>query len=264
MGHSKLGRLTRTKAWKEVVALIAAGADANQIAQATLHAAHEGFSFERICDDVGFQLATKMLVQIGMAAKSDDVVEALRASGIILSETPSVFEIKGQIYESLDNQCMRQGCKTDLGEIAINAMVGAMAKSIGPQVDSLLWAPGTAEFKSAFKDLGKTKGFGEFATHFFSNIFDRGLQKYLSHVTAGQLGNDQHFTTTTQKRLFDESVSQHCKETARVVKDFSSDWFSKHYYQESGNISDQSISGYANHAIEKMVDALKHTENYDG
>ena len=45
MGHIRLGLLPRTRAWKEVIALIAAGADVPQVANATITAAEKAFSF---------------------------------------------------------------------------------------------------------------------------------------------------------------------------------------------------------------------------
>ena len=45
MGHIRLGLLPRTRAWKEVVGLIVAGADVSQVAAATINAAEKAFSF---------------------------------------------------------------------------------------------------------------------------------------------------------------------------------------------------------------------------
>lgn len=45
MGHVRLGSLPRSRAWKEVVGLITAGADVSQIANATIRAADKAFTF---------------------------------------------------------------------------------------------------------------------------------------------------------------------------------------------------------------------------
>ena len=57
MGHTRIGRLNRSMAWKEVIGLFCAGADFDQIAQATLKAASEGFNEKRLSEDAGYQKA---------------------------------------------------------------------------------------------------------------------------------------------------------------------------------------------------------------
>lgn len=52
MGHVRLGLLPRSRAWKEVVGLIVAGANVSQIATATINAAERAFSF--VLNDEGY------------------------------------------------------------------------------------------------------------------------------------------------------------------------------------------------------------------
>ncbi|WP_042426507.1 hypothetical protein [Comamonas granuli] len=80
MGHVRLGVLPRTKAWKEVVELIAAGADVSQIANATITAAEKAFSF--VMDDVGYTEAVWLMTQMAIAAKKPDIHQHLAAAGI--------------------------------------------------------------------------------------------------------------------------------------------------------------------------------------
>ena len=68
MGHVRLGRLPRSKAWKDVVGLITAGADASQIANATIRAADKAFSF--VLNDRGFTEAVWLMTQLAIAARS--------------------------------------------------------------------------------------------------------------------------------------------------------------------------------------------------
>ena len=65
MGHARLGLLPRSKPWREVVGLIAAGADIGQVAQATIRAADKAFSF--VADDCGYNHAVWLLTQLGLA-----------------------------------------------------------------------------------------------------------------------------------------------------------------------------------------------------
>lgn len=76
MGHVRLGVLPRTKAWKEVVGLIAAGADVSQVANATITAAEKAFTF--VMDDKGYTEAVWLMTQLAIAAKKDDPYAHLR------------------------------------------------------------------------------------------------------------------------------------------------------------------------------------------
>lgn len=258
MGHVRLGRLNRTKAWKDVIALISLGADARQIAQATLNAAKDGFSFTKICNDAGFQKAVELLVQLGIAAKSNDFIDHLRSQGMELSNSASIDEIKANIYEIVDHHCMKTGSKTDLGEIAVGSLVGAVSHVIKKNTENLLWSPTAEDYKSAFNNLGKPEGFGEVAVEFFSQVTDRCVQNYLSHITTGELGSGQRFATIHQEREFKDSMTQHCRETAVVVRQYSTDWFAKHFYVKKEQSPAESTSGYANFAMKKMTEALEH------
>jgi len=77
MGHVRLGTLPRSRAWKEVVGLITAGADVSQIANATIRAADKAFSF--VLNDEGYTEAVWLMTQLAIAAKKDNFSEHLQS-----------------------------------------------------------------------------------------------------------------------------------------------------------------------------------------
>lgn len=65
MEHVRLGVWPRTKAWKEVVELIAAGTDVSRITNAiTISAAEKAFPF--VMDDMGFTEAVWLMTQLAV------------------------------------------------------------------------------------------------------------------------------------------------------------------------------------------------------
>ena len=106
MGHVRLGTLPRSRAWKEVVGLITAGADVSQIANATIRAADKAFSF--VLNDEGYTEAVWLMTQLAIAAKKDNFSEHLAvrrrqpASGYISSRSlpPPSSEALDQKLES--------------------------------------------------------------------------------------------------------------------------------------------------------------------
>ena len=63
MGHSRIGTLPATKKWREVVSLVANGADEAQIADAVMAAA--GKTLARVRDDAGFREAIRLIMETG-------------------------------------------------------------------------------------------------------------------------------------------------------------------------------------------------------
>ncbi len=66
MGHIRLGQLPRTRKWRDVVELVAVGADVSQVATATIRAADSAFTF--VNNDSGYNQAVWLMTQLGLAA----------------------------------------------------------------------------------------------------------------------------------------------------------------------------------------------------
>jgi len=84
MGHTRLGRLARTRRWLQVIGLLQAGATAAQVARATMIAAEQGFT--AAANDPGLQQAFWLLTQLPLAARSAQFVERLREAGLQVSD----------------------------------------------------------------------------------------------------------------------------------------------------------------------------------
>lgn len=65
MGHVRLGTLPRTRAWKDLIALIEDGADLPEIADATVRASDK--AFEAIQNDSGFADAVDLMTHLAIA-----------------------------------------------------------------------------------------------------------------------------------------------------------------------------------------------------
>ena len=254
MGHVRLGVLPRTKAWKEVVELIAAGADVSQIANATITAAEKAFSF--VMDDVGYTEAVWLMTQMAIAAKKPDIHQHLAAAGIHLPADPSLIDVTTAITEALDRRVEGNGQRSDLGGLANRAIVGAVNDVLAPKLQSLFSSdPDT--MRAALADLGKPKEFGDFSRRFFARLSNEGLQYFLSKVVNTQLGDGMRFATMNQSAQFNAALETHTREASVIVEKFSSEWFSKHRFHEGGDISRKSSDGFAGYALKKMKDELK-------
>ncbi len=254
MGHVRLGVLPRTKAWKEVVELIAAGADVSQIANATITAAEKAFSF--VMDDVGYTEAVWLMTQMAIAAKKPDIHQHLAQAGIHLPSDPSLIDVTTAITEALDRRVEGNGQRSDLGGIANRAIVGAVNDVLAPKLHSL-FSSDSDTMRAALADLGKPKKFGEFSRRFFARLTNEGLQYFLTKVVNTQLGDGMRFATMNQSAQFNAALETHTREASVIVEQFSNEWFSKNRFQEGGDISRKTSNKFAGYALKKMKDELK-------
>ena len=249
MGHIRLGTLTATRRWKDVIEMIAEQADAPKIAEAVTHAWEHAFNTVR--DDVGFREAIWLLSQIGVAGKSTNPAEHLNAAGIEVAGAKSVVEVAMGLSEAMENRLQVARRRSDFGELAQRALVGAVTAQL--QKDSLP-LPGFAseDVQGALQKCGREKGFGELSREFFSRMTNECLNYFLSKTLTGQVGDGRRFNSMVRVQAFEDAMRTHCSEASEIVEDFSSRWFSKHYFEEGGRIQRDSAEKFGWFGLEKM------------
>jgi hypothetical protein len=257
MGHVRLGKLPRTKKWREVVGLIAAGADVSQVADATLKAAEDAFNYVNINEDEGFNQAAWIMVQLGVAAKADDPIQHLRHQGIDLSGQTSMIGVQAAISDAMDNHLDQHGRQSDLGEIAQRALIEAVSDRIKPRLDGRLFDVTPEDVKGVISEFRKQKEFSHLSKQFFSGLSNHCMDYFLSQTLGSQIGEGQRFASMNEKAQFDQALKKHCHEAAKIVEEYSGGWFSKHMYEEAGDISRESVRGFASYGMKKMTDELK-------
>jgi len=229
MGHVRLGSLPRSRAWKEVVGLITAGADVSQIANATIRAADKAFSI--VLNDEGFTEAVWLMTQLAIAAKKDNFNDHLQSVGINLPQDSSLPDVAAAVAEAMDRKLESNGSRSDLGEMSQRALVGALVEHISPKLPSL-FTPDASDVQAALASLGKKREFGELSRTFFAKLTNESMNYFLSKTLATHLGEGQRFATMNEMGQFEKALTTHCKEASLIVEQFSADWFSKHKYED--------------------------------
>jgi hypothetical protein len=257
MGHTWLQNLSQFKRWREVVGLIAGGADVSQMANATLKTAENAFAYANINEDKGFNQAAWLLVQIGIASKNDDPIRHLRDNGIDIPAQTTLPGIISALSDAMDNYLDRHGERSDLSEIAQRALVGAVTERMRSKLDTRLFEVNSEDVKEVLGEFHKQKEFSSLSRNFFARLTNGCLDYFLSQTLNSQLGKGQRFASMNEKAQFDEALTTHCVAASKVTEDYSGDWFSKHMYEESGDISRESVQGFASYGMKKMIDVLK-------
>ena len=249
MGHVRLGRLPKTRTWQEVIDLIAKGANVERIAEAVMRASEKALS--TVQGDVGFQEAVHLMTQLAIAASKPDPAAHLSSVGLFIPKDASVAAVALAVSEAMDNSLDGSGRRSDFGEMAQLSLVKAVTQHLKSQLPTLLATTGE-DVHAAIHNLRKQKAFGELARGFFANMTNAYMGYFLSKTLSTHIGEGQRFATTNQVALFEAAMKTHCEEASVIVGDFSAKWFSKHRFEEGGDISRASAGGFGWFALEKM------------
>jgi len=253
MGHIRLGRLPRTRKWQQVVGLIAGGAGAAQIANATISAAEKSLGIA--ADDKGLVETIYLLSQLPLAAKRSNFVASLRDVGVDVSDSPGYLDLVSAFSDAIDRKLANNGGRTDLGEMAQTAASETMANFAGRHTQSLFGAT-SEDVRASLAELATNKQFSGFAREFFARLTNKCLEYFVSKAIKEHIGENQRFRTLAQQGEFSKALGMHSWEASRIVEEFSGGWFSKTNWENDG-ISREAAAGFAHVAIKKIVSELK-------
>lgn len=255
MGHMRIGTLPATEPWKKVVSRIGLNGSAPVVADATLGAARRAFL--AVGEDAGFRQTTFLLVELALAGNKPDAAQQLARLGITIPENTSLADVAVQVSRELDERIDATRKRTDFGEMAQLALVGAVVehvqKHLPPNLPLLPQTPPTRkDVMKAFKELSKENQFGAVARRYCAKLADATLNYFLSKTLATQIGEGQRFTTTNQVTEFEAGMRRHCQEASAIMEEFAAKWFSKRRHLGGGTISRETVERFGWYGMQKM------------
>ena len=253
MGHIRLGDLPRTRKWQQVVGLLEVGAGAAQLANATISAAERGLMYA--AGDAGVVESVWLLMQIPLAARSDDFAGTLRQSGLPVSDHPTLMEITGALSDAADSRLPNNKGRTDLGEMAQNAAAETVSRTVGDKLPGL-FAVDPEDVKRSCAELGTSKQFGTFGRAFFAKVAEKYIDYFLSRAASYHIGEGRRFRTLAQHSEFSKALHLHCQQASRIVEEFCGGWFSKTNW-EKGGISREEAAKFTHVAMKKICSELR-------
>lgn len=254
MGHTRLGKLPKKRRWRDVIALIANGADIARVAEATNTAADAAFA--AIHNNEGFKDAVHLMTQIAIAASQNDPKAHLAAAGIALPSDASAVDVAVAVSAALEKRSQDMGHRSDFGAISRAALVSAVTSFIGDR-EPTLFASNHEDVSAALGSLKKEANFGDLSRRFFGNLTKEYIDYFASKTLASHVGEGQRFATTNQMANFQDALDTHCFETAKIVEQYSSDWFSKNRFEGNNDISKHKSHKFAWFSLTKMRAELK-------
>jgi len=262
MGHTRLGRIAKSRKWSAVVEIVAGEGtsstsqrtiidDVTLIAAETLKAAEAGL--DKATDDPGIKFTFYMLTQLVLAARKDNWKENLAKIGIQINETSTFFELNAEFQKAVDRYIFEHYRVTDINEIAIKS-AGEALTSIADKIQINLFGNKSDELKSAIRNLSTVKGFADLGQKFFGLFMTRYLNFYLSRITAAKTGTAR-IHQLGDLTTFNRELQTHCEQSARIVHDFCGQWYSKTEYKEGINFDNSSKFLFI--ALKKLQAELK-------
>jgi hypothetical protein len=255
VGHQRLGWIPKTRKWRAVVDGVVEGGglaadDVDRIAALTLDAAMP--VLRRSCDDAGLRYAFYLLTQITLAAREDEWRGRLSRVGIPLPEDASLFDLTAGLHSAIERYVSRHGSSSDIGEIAQQSASEALV-DLAEGNATTLFGSGGEHLRGAVRRLSTGAGFGRLGQVFFGRFLSRFLNCYLSRVTASAVGGSR-VRSADDVTTFNGALEWHCEQSARIVRDFCGQWYSKREYLEG--INPTNAGGLVAVAVGKLSDEL--------
>lgn len=261
MGHTRLGTLPATRKWREVIGLIAEGASAARIAEATANAWR--LAFKHVQNDAGFREAIWLITQMGVAGANKNPLGYLSSIGLEVEKSESVLEVAMALSSAMEQKSDPYGRRSAFGELAERALISVVTDNLQDKISTLL-PPSTEAVSSAFGKLGKVKEFAELSRSFFQKFTNECLSYFLTKELPAQIGEKRAFATTTQMAQFEKALGTHCQEASVVVEKFSGEWMSKNRYEGGGKIPRETAETFGWYALTKMQLELEARARKDG
>ncbi|MBI3910028.1 MAG: hypothetical protein HY320_03735 [Armatimonadetes bacterium] len=255
MGHIRLGRLPKTRKWRAVFsALESAAPNAPDLAAATAEAAEERFA--ALAGDPIINFCFWTLVRIATSARSGDFTDELLRLGFRVTSFTSGLSFVHQLSQAVERQSRLRGEPNVFSRMAQLGLREVVSANILEQSRSLFGTE-TVGIQAAWRALSTEARFGRVARQFFADLMSRSLRYLVDKELSNHVGPEGSFASPSVVLEFHKSLDGYCFESAKIVEEFASGWFSKHNWQSNNNITEANTAGFTAYAIEKIAMELQ-------
>ena len=252
MGHTRLGTLSQSKKWRDVIGLLESDASLEAVAEAAARASE--LDLGRASDDPSFQFVTGLLVQLPLLARAPGFEVALKELGAGDDVLGSVSALLAGLSHSIDEHAFKVGRSSDAGELARAALLESLSVQLRDKLPTL-FEPSPQEIRQALASFASGQQFAHLARDFFARLSYKSLDYYLSRELANHTGAGKRFAGDAERVEFERALSRHTFEASRIVEDFAGGWYGKTVWREQ-NLSQSAINRFTRYAFKKMRSEL--------
>ncbi len=258
MGHIRVGRLPKTKPWAGLFDHLRSDEiNAAQIAQATSAAAQEQFA--SLEGDRRINHSFWFLIRLVTAARGDDFVGELERLGVRDASFPSGLAFVQQIARAVEREQRKRGQPTVFSRMADLSLRQVLSRHLVDQSQTL-FGTGLPEIQAACRAMSTRSAFGQVAREFFASLMSRSIRYLTDKELSNYVGPNGPVASPAQVLQFEEALTRHCHETAKIVEEFAAGWFSKHNWETNNNISEKETAGFTAYALQKIQMDLQEVE----
>jgi hypothetical protein len=253
MGHVRLGRLPKTRRWREVVDLLATSPmDTPAVAQATVEAA-EG-RLRELANDPSLVHCFWLLTRITWAARSSNFASSLADFG--LESSPSAIGFIAQLADVARSHARHHPESGPFSELSSLALRRALTETVG-QSSKPLFESSVDDVRDALRPYSNSTQFGALAKRFFGDLLARTLRFFVDREVANNVGGGRPLATLDDSRRFSDALDLYARQSATIMERFGEEWYSKHNWESHGEISQEEAQGFVAHALRKLRSELK-------
>lgn len=252
MGHIRLGTLSQSKKWRDVIGLLDSDASLEEVAEAAARASE--LDLGRASTDPAFQFVSSLLVQLPLLARAPGFEDALLDLGLGAEALGSVSALLTGLSDSIDQKVFELGQLSDAGELARSALLESLSVQLRDRLPSL-FEPTPSEIRQVLASFSSGQNFARLARDFFARLSYKSLDYYLSRELANHTGTGKRFASDADRVEFQRALSQHTFEASRIVEEFAGGWYGKTVWKEQ-NLNQESINKFTQYAFKKMRSEL--------
>ena len=249
MGHVRLGRIPKTRGWRDVIRLLSdPHSTASHVAAATAVAAEDYLTRNRT--DAALVFSYWLLTQITFKARSDDFVAELREIGLDVGDARGALDFLARVARFAHAQIRSRGETFPLFEFAQLSLREVLTETIGQQCQSL-FGTSLEDIRFACRRYSAPERFAALARLYFAKFLNRTLSFFISKESLNSVGSGQKFQDLSELSRFNAAVEGYCYQSAKIVEQFAGGWYSERNWQ--GGISETDAKAFTAVAIGKLA-----------
>lgn len=259
MGHTRLGRLPKTRAWVQVIDLLETNVDnIPQVTRATLKATDA--QLKRLSTDPAVSYCFWLLTRVTWLARSDDFAMRLPEIGVNPQTASSAFTFISQLTDHARVKAAEHPESGVFAEIASLSLRQALAQTVAEH-SRTLFGTGLEDVQRACRAYSTRKQFGVLAKYFFAHFLSRSLQYFLNKELSNHIGPQHALNDVESAKEFNDALAAYSRQSARIMENFAAGWYSKHNWESRGQIPEEDASKFVAMALRKLRMELQQEEN---
>ncbi len=257
MGHIRLGRLPKTLRWQAVIGLLESTPDdVPAVARATVVAADT--RLRELAHDPSLAHCFWLLTRLAAASREPDFAAAVGTLGLTPS-ADSALAFVAHVSDRVRGDLAGYPESGPFSELASLALRRALSETVGQHGRSL-FGSSLEDVQQALRSHATPARFGDLARRFFGDFLARTLRYFIDRELSNHTGDGHALARVDASRAFTQELDVYARQSARIMEEFASGWYSKHNWEAHGQISREEAQGFVAIALRKLRQELTRTE----